>query len=277
MKKKNIMYRLWIGAIFVSLILVLFTLVFVSVSGSFATNDPISSASPPPTASVTPDNSPEPTDTPLPITITTENVELQQTEDMGESYLDKFVFLGDSTTNGLSYYEMVDPAQVWCPSNGTFSLFNQSIIRIRYPETGEELTIPEILSRKQPEYLLITLGINGISSMDENYFKSEYKSLISTIQTASPNTKIIVNSMYPLCASYDTSSGITMDKVRAGNEWLKALSVEAGVYFVNTYSTLVDSTGFMPESYTNGDGLHLNPTSFELVLSYLRTHGYPQP
>lgn len=277
MKKKNIMYRLWIGAIFVSLILVLFTLVFVSVSGSFATNDPISSASPPPTASVTPDNSPEPTDTPLPITITTENVELQQTEDMGESYLDKFVFLGDSTTNGLSYYEMVDPTQVWCPSNGTFSLFNQSIIRIRYPETGEELTIPEILSRKQPEYLLITLGINGISSMDENYFKSEYKSLISTIQTASPNTKIIVNSMYPLCASYDTSSGITMDKVRAGNEWLKALSVEAGVYFVNTYSTLVDSTGFMPESYTNGDGLHLNPTSFELVLSYLRTHGYPQP
>lgn len=280
MKKRNIMYRLWIGAIFVSLILVLFALVFVSISGSFAADDPEPSASPgistSPTPPVSPSDSPEPTDTTPPATITAETVELQQTEDMGEAYLDKFVFLGDSTTNGLSYYEMVEPTQVWCPSNGTFSLFNQSIIRIRYPQTGEELTIPEILSRKQPEYLLITLGINGISSMDENYFKSEYKSLISTIQAASPDTKIIVNSMYPLCASYDTSSGINMDKVRAGNEWLKALSVEAGVYFVNTYSALVDSTGFMPEAYTNGDGLHLNPTSFELVLSYLRTHGYPQ-
>lgn len=274
--KKNMMYRLWIGAIFASLVLVLFALVFVSLSGSSAAGDPDPSA--PPASSASPDSSPDPTETPTPspAAVTAENVELQQTEDMGEDYLDKFVFMGDSTTNGLGYYEMVDPTQVWCPANGTFSLFNQSIIRIRYPETGEELTIPELLTRKQPEYLLITLGVNGISSMDEDYFKSEYKSLISTIRASSPNTKIIVNSMYPLCASYDTSSGINMDKIKAGNGWLKDMAVEAGVYFVNTYSALVDSTGFMPEAYTNGDGLHLNPTSFELVLSYLRTHGYPQ-
>ena len=35
-----------------------------------------------------------------------------------------------------------------------------------------------------------------------------------------------------------------------------------------------DCLGYMPEEYTNGDGLHLNPNSFGIVINYIRTHGY---
>lgn len=283
-KRKQLFYYLWTGAIFLSLILVLFSLVFASCSGPAGAAEPDETppASAGPGESVAPGESTAPgesaapsTDPPEPtFVITTDNVELQETEDYGQEYIDKFVFLGDSTTYGLDAYDIVDSTQVWTPANRTFSLFNQSFIRILYPETGEELTIPEILSRKQPEYLMITLGVNGISSMDEDYFKSEYLSLISTIRSASPDTKIIVNTMYPLCASYDTSSGVTMDKIRAGNEWLKELAAEAGVRFLNTFSALVGDDGYMPEEYTNGDGLHLNPSSFGIVINYIRTHGY---
>ncbi len=284
-KRTSPLHHIWAGAVVVALILVIVTLAFVALhgnSGKKTPETPVASVTPSPsqTPSVTTPatgapTTAQPSQTPA-TTITADNVELQETEDYGQEYLDKFVFLGDSTTHGLSFYGVVNANQVWCPSNGTFSLFNQSIIRILYPETNEELTISEALGRKQPEYMLITLGINGISSMDEDYFKSEYGALVDTIHSVSPDTKIIINSIYPICASYDTSSGINMDKIRAANQWLRDLAVEKGVHFLNSNSALVDDTGFMPQAYTNGDGLHMNPDGLNIILQYIRTHGYPE-
>lgn len=284
-KKPSPLHHIWAGAVVVALILVIVTLAFVVLhgnSGKKTPETPVVSVTPSPSqtpAVTTPatgaPTTAQPSQTPA-ATITADNVELQETEDYGQEYLDKFVFLGDSTTHGLSFYGVVNTNQVWCPSNGTFSLFNQSIIRILYPETNEELTIPEALGRKQPEYMLITLGINGVASMDEDYFKSEYGALVDTIHSVSPDTKIIINSIYPICASYDTSSGINMDKIRAANQWLRDLAVEKNVRFLNSNSALVDDTGFMPQAYTNGDGLHMNPDGLNIILQYIRTHGYPE-
>ncbi|MBQ8250160.1 MAG: hypothetical protein IJY93_09850 [Clostridia bacterium] len=200
------------------------------------------------------------------------------TADAGKAYIDKMVFLGDSTTNGLRAYGMLNggknTTQVWTPKSGTLTLSNVSFETIVYPETGEQITIEEAVSRKKPEYLVITLGVNGVSFMGEDYFKAEYKGMLETIMKASPETKIICQSIFPVARSYPHIKSINNEKIRAANEWILEVADEVGVKFIDTYSVLCDSEGWLPESYHNGDGIHLHTESFTLELNNLRTHAY---
>ena len=72
---------------------------------------------------------------------------LAETADAGQAYINKIVFLGDSTTYGLRAYKMLaggkDTTQVWTPKTGTLTLSQASFATIVYPETDEELTIAD--------------------------------------------------------------------------------------------------------------------------------------
>lgn len=206
------------------------------------------------------------------------NTVLSETEDAGQSYIDKMVFLGDSTTYGLRAYKMLsggrETLQVWTPKSGTLTLSNASFATIVYPETNEEITIKEAVSRKKPEYLVITLGVNGVSFMGEDYFKSEYKKMLESVMEASPDTKIICQSIFPVAKSYAYLNSINNEKIRAANKWIVEVANQVGVKFIDTYSVLCDTEGWLPESYHNGDGIHLHAESFTLELNNLRTHAY---
>lgn len=203
---------------------------------------------------------------------------LGQTADAGQEYIDKMVFLGDSTTYGLRYYKMLaggkQTLQVWTPKSGTLALYNASFATIVYPETNEQITIVEAVSRKKPEYLVITLGVNGASTMKEEHFKSEYKAMLERIMTASPDTKIICQSIFPVARSYDMLGSINNEKIRTANKWIVEVADEVGVKFIDAYSVLCDEEGWLPESYHNGDGIHLHTVSFNIELNNLRTHAY---
>lgn len=200
------------------------------------------------------------------------------TEDAGQEYIDKLTFLGDSTTYGLIHYGMLkdgkNTKQVWTPASGTLTLSQASFATIVYPETGEEITIVDAVTRSHPEYLVITLGVNGVSFMDEDYFKSEYKKLVESVQTASPDTKIICQSIFPVARSYELLDSINNDKIDAANKWICEVAADCGVKYLDTNSVLRDSEGWLPEEYHNGDGMHLATNSFTIELNNLRTHAW---
>ncbi len=205
---------------------------------------------------------------------------LGETADAGREYLDKFIFLGDSTTYGIGYYynqgytELCPPSQIWTPASGTLTLSNYSTATIVYPETGEELTIVDAVTRAKPEYMLITLGTNGISFMDEEWFTTDYTALVNNIKAASPDTKIILNSIYPINPSYQHFSQINNQNTAAANVWIEKLANDTGCKYLNSREVLEGADGALPDSYHNGDGLHLNGESFGLVMNYIRTHAY---
>lgn len=219
-------------------------------------------------------NEPAPEPTPEPVS----GARLGETADAGAEYLDKLIFLGDSTTYGLKAYQMLsggtETKQVWTPSSGTLTLSYQSIATIVYPETGEEIPITDAVERKKPEYMVLTLGVNGVSFMDEENFVREYTSLVTRIQETSPDTKIILNSIYPVAASYPYQGDINNDKIRAANVWVEQVAEDTGVRFLNTFEVLVGADGNLPEEYQNGDGIHMNTTGFNIILDYIKTHAY---
>lgn len=291
-KQRNRFYHLWSGAIILALVLVIFSLVFASVTGGDKTPDD-SAATPPVT--LTPDDEtqtdfPNPQDTADPGTTNTDSpgsdapgtdapeqdapTVLAETEDMGQEYIDKFIFLGDSTTYGLAYYNVVNSNQVWTPESRTLTLDHWSYTTIVYPDTGEQIFIPAALELKKPEYLLITLGINGVSYMGEEYFIQTYTELVQAAQTASPDTKIILNSIYPVAASYANQDSINNQKIDAANTWIQTVAENTGVRYLNSCVVLKGEDGYMPESYQNGDGLHPTAEAYGYVIDYIRTHGY---
>lgn len=205
---------------------------------------------------------------------------LTATADMGREYLDKIIFLGDSTTYGLARYKMLRDGrktkQVWTPLSGTLTLNMATAVKIYYPDDDCELTIADAVSRRKPDIMVVTLGVNGVSFMDEKYFTSEYEKVIGLIKTNSPDTHIICQSIFPVAASYGVLSQINNQKISAANSWIAAAAKECGVYFLDTYSALVGANGWLPEDYQNGDGMHLNEKSFTVELDYIRTHAIPE-
>ena len=202
------------------------------------------------------------------------------TEDAGREYLDKIIFLGDSTTYGIGFYydkgytDLCPPSQIWTPSSGTLTLSNQSTATVVYPPTGAEIPIVDAVTDAKPEIMVLTLGVNGVSFMDEQWFVDEYSALINTIKTASPETKIILNSIYPVAASYKHIDSISNEKIRAANEWIQTIAETTGCKYLNTYEILVSADGTLPESDHNGDGIHLSGETFGKVMEYIRTHAY---
>lgn len=208
------------------------------------------------------------------------SVVLKETSDYGQDYIDKIIFVGDSTTNGLKAYGVLsggkNTKQVWTPASGTMTLdANITKKTIVYPDSGEEISIPEAAGRKKPEYMVITLGVNGVSFLDEGDFIKYYKKLVNAVKDASPNTKIILQSIFPVTADYSNSGkGITNAKISTANTWVKKVAEECDVKYLDTHSVLKDSSGALPLSRCNGDGIHLNEAGFDLELSYIRKHGY---
>ncbi len=203
---------------------------------------------------------------------------LPETEDAGPDYIDKIIFLGDSTTYGLKAYSMLkdgrSTTQVWTPTNGTLTLSQANTSLILYPDTGEEITIKEAVKAKQPEILVITLGVNGVSFMGEEYFKVEYGKLVDSIKDASPDTKIILQSIFPVARTYAQLKSINNEKIDAANKWICELADDKDVKYVDTNSVLRDDEGWLPEDYHNGDGIHLKENSFTIELNHLRTHAW---
>ena len=272
---KNSMFFVWTLAIFACLLLVLFALIFSSCgqgAGVPVTTDPPAQSEMPGSESEAPDEGVAATDTPA------SSVLLAETEDAGQEYIDKLTFLGDSTTYGLKYYEVLsggkNTTQVWTPASGTLTLFNYATATIVFPEDGQEISIVDAVTRKLPEYLVITLGVNGVSMMDEDWFKTDYTALVQSIQAASPDTKIICNSIYPVENDYEQIESINNTNIPQANEWIKAVAEATGCKYADSASVLKAEDGSLREDYGNGDGIHLNADGFNAVLNYLRTHAY---
>ena len=273
-KKHDGVYFFWSASIVICMLVAIFVLGFSSCKKGSDTPKASPEASPEASASATPSPSAA-TETGIVTTPTVGSTEtrLAETEDMGQEYVDKFVFLGDSTTYGLGYYDVVDVNQVWTPVSGTLTLNLWSTATIDNHD-GTEISIKDALTAKQPEYIMITLGVNGISFMDEQYFITEYTNLVLAVKETSPNTKIILNSIYPVSASYPSENGITNEKIDTANIWVERIASSTGVKFLDSESVIKDSNGAMPDSLSNDKALHLNADGCKLVINYLRTHGY---
>ncbi len=215
------------------------------------------------------------------------NPTLIETKNLGQEYIDKITFLGESTTYGFERYGLLDASKVWTGATaqngiiktaGTLSL-SPSIdkTRIYHSPSGEAITIGEAVCRDRPEILIITLGLNnGVSYYSEEEFKQCYRILLNAIIGASEKTTVILQSLFPVSSACKIKA-FTPERISLCNRWVYDLAAEFHLGYLDTVSVLSDENGYLLPEYDNGgDGIHLNQEGLQAVLSYICTHGITQ-
>ncbi len=203
---------------------------------------------------------------------------LVPSEDLGQEYIDRITFICDSPTYWLWPLELLsdgkDSKQIWTGPEGTMTLAYQGSYQILDPYDNAERPIREVVALHPPDILIIAVGINGISFMDKEYFSAEYMDLVTDIREISPDTIIILQSIYPITRQYRYYGGITNAMITAGNSWIMAIAEETGCSYLDTISVLLDDEGMAKDELMLNDGLHPNIDGLTLILDYIRTHAY---
>ena len=72
-----------------------------------------------------------------------------------------------------------------------------------------------------------------------------------------------------ICPSADNISMTNEEQIKS------VYTTSTGAKYLDMASGLVADDGFLPQSYQDGDGMHLNAEGMKAWLTYLRTHAYP--
>ena len=209
---------------------------------------------------------------------------LTLTADAGISYQDRLTFFGESTTAHLKSRGVLtggtETKQVWRDASNTkkldAKLLSQTIIN---PETGESQTVEQVAAANRPAYLVLSFGLNGITEFINNKdkFLNNYRRLIAAVLAASPDTKIILQSTYPVSENevFSVDSATLNGWIDTLNGWVADLADESGsTRFVDTASVLKNEDGQLDAAYDTGDGIHLTAEAYRKILLCLRTHAW---
>ena len=213
----------------------------------------------------TSDNQPDhPVDNP-----NAQDVVLKESTDAGNAYLDKLYFVGDSTTYHF-FKGGIDKSHILVPESLTLML-DSDISNVTVGNKG--LTIAQALKSANAEIVIITVGVNGADHFTEKAYKTYYTKLINAIKNTSPNTQIILQSVFPVTEEYSQKNiGITNTGIDRLNSWVKDIAKNNGLYYLDTQSILKNKNGAQKLEYNEGDGVHMNSDAYKAILYYIRTH-----
>ena len=187
-------------------------------------------------------------------------------------YLDDTIFIGDSRTNGMVNFSFIN-------RNNAYAIdgVNHQTMRterfLTMSSTGRKLTAAEAIGVVKPIRMIVSLGINGVAFMGEEKFFSEYAALLDELQTASPDSILVVQSILPVSqtreAEYPQLANAIID---AYNQRLKTLTLEKGGRWLDTANLLKNSRGSLNTIYDSGDGLHFNKRAYQALFDYYDQH-----
>lgn len=126
---------------------------------------------------------------------------------------------------------------------------------------------PNYQSLQNAKLIFVAVGINDLfQSQDENLVNN----MASLIAMVPSTTAIYIGAILPLAMTSKHFS--TFDaRIKKQNAALQTLSAQyANVYFVDYYADFVEADTKTPSNPFLIDGLHLNPTGYELMITKLK-------
>jgi len=175
----------------------------------------------------------------------------------------KVIFLGNSITEGGNWKRLLNDS----------SVINRGISG---DNTFGVLARIDDVVKRQPEKVFLLIGTNDLSKKipDEVILENIF-SIVSKIRAGSPKTKIFVQSILPVNASfekfpnhYDNDSDIMII-----NDQLSRYSERLRYTYIDLYRKFLDEEGKLKKSYTY-DGLHLTSAGYQHWVEILKNLKY---
>ncbi len=139
---------------------------------------------------------------------------------------------------------------------------------------AEKIPFAEAVERAKPRVLVLSFGLNGITrwSRDPAAFLHNYRALIEGILARSPNTKILLQSVYPVGENtvFSVSKEELNQQICNLNVHIEKLAQEyENTEYVNTAALLFDASGALSATFDSGDGIHLTNEAYRMILAFL--------
>ena len=123
-----------------------------------------------------------------------------------------------------------------------------------------------------PTKVFILIGTNDLvySGLDNDGIKNNIEEIINKIYEKNSNTKIYLESIYPVNNSLNKEivETRTNDNIKDLNNKIEKICNNNKCTYINMYDNLTDKNGNMKRIYTV-DGLHLNKIGYKVVASKL--------
>lgn len=206
-----------------------------------------------------------------------------QSAAVSSSYFDDAVFVGDSISLKLSYYEAsadkLGGAQFL--TSGSLgsgnALWDVSDKSVHPSYQGSKMRLEDSVPLTGAKKLYIMLGMNDIAVYGVDGAVSNMKTLIGKILEKVPDMKVYIQSMTPTTdtSNITSSGGINRTSIQRYNEALAAACQSNGWHFVNVAEVMYDSNGYLIRSYCSdpdGMGIHFTESGCRAWIDYLYTH-----
>ena len=190
--------------------------------------------------------------------------------------IDRMTFFGDSTTAHLALRGGIPKERVWSGAGSTVLFETVNAVKcVHLQKENRDVTVAEAVRCKKPQILVITVGVSGgAGRLTRESFVDIYRELLLSVQNASPETKILVQSLLPLSdRSVKHYKRLTKEAVLQANVWLRELCEEMRIPYVDTHAKLIDpDTGYLKPEYQNDEYMHLTASAYEIILENLRSY-----
>lgn len=212
----------------------------------------------------------------------TVSAEQSPKDSFGADFIDRLTFFGESTTAHLSQRSKVSRERVWTNPSGTARLDSTIADRpIRDPKSEGFLSPVELACREQPEFIVLSFGLNGIMEFEKDTadYLRKYQKLIDALAKASPNTRFLIQSVYPVADlphqsdwQFSVSPSEINKKIDRLNDCLKKhCQTLSNADFLDTSIDLKDETGYLMPTFTT-DGIHLTERAYDEILAQFREY-----
>lgn len=189
----------------------------------------------------------------------------ETSEDEVEAFKEELYILGDSIAYGYGSYGRLPMSHVLAKQGVNLSTALETSFAYEY---GEGYAI-DIIREVQPEYIMLSMGMNEIGNRKYERFAEEYLEIVGQIQEASPETIILVAGLTPVCLSAENKN-IDNENIEKHNKTIEeSFSGRENVYYVNPGEALKGDDGAMNPDYSGGDGIHLSGTAYDTLLEEL--------
>lgn len=195
---------------------------------------------------------------------------LGTTADAGDEYISRITFVCDSSFINLRELGLVGTSQVWGSTGGSLSMVDLNNELIKFPNDGSEVSVVNAAMVSKPDILMMMLGMDGLTRIDEETFISNYTTLINDIRANSPDTKIICCSPASISETY-SAGDYTVGLVSSATQWIQIVCMKTGAYYLDLGEAVGESFQMLAK-YSASNGRSVNRLGLQTCLEYISTH-----
>ena len=209
--------------------------------------------------------------------------QLPKSARVSSAYFDDAVFVGDSVSLGLSYYEaaadVLGKAQFLTAgslgSGNALQPVSEKSVHPRY--NGQKMKVEKAVAACGAKKVYIMLGMNDIGAYGVDKSVANFRTLCKKILAEAPDVRIFVQSVTPRVNQGASADNVKLNNknITAYNKKLAAVCGEEGWYFVNVAETMFDNSGYLKRAYCSdpdGMGMHFSYEGCKAWVDYLYTH-----